>query len=119
MTNDIEYFVVGLIVLILFTFLNPIKILMPESVNTMLILGLILSFTVFAAIVFKEKASDERELSHIHIAGRISYIAGTLVLTLGVVYQAFNHEIDSWLLLGLFVMVLSKLITRIYFHHKR
>jgi hypothetical protein len=95
-------------------FLNPTHLTMPESVQSMLTLGLIVTFLIFAALIFREQASDERESMHRLISGRISYLAGVGTLITGLIIQASMHEIDKWLVIALCVMVLSKLLTRIY-----
>ncbi len=111
--------VIGLTLLgILGIFLNPTHLLMPDSVNMMLILGLILGFLGFVGLVWREHASDEREVVHIGKAGRLSFFSGATVLVIGIVTQAMQHEIDPWLLYALSVMVLAKLISRT-FHNLR
>ena len=99
-------------------FLNPGHLIMPDNIQSMLIVGLIISFLTFAAYLFREKSSDERESMHILAAGRISYLVGVGTLIIGISLQAFNHEIDSWLVIALCIMVFSKLLSRIYSHFK-
>lgn len=111
--------IIGVMVLaILGIFLNPTHLLMPDSVNMMLILGLILGFLSFIGLVWREHASDEREMAHIGKAGRLSFFSGAAVLVIGIATQAVHHEIDPWLLYALSVMVLAKLISRA-FHNLR
>lgn len=99
-------------------FLNPGNLTMPDSILSMLIVGLIISFLTFAAYLFREKSSDERETIHILTAGRISYLVGVGTLIVGIILQALKHEIDSWLVIALCAMVFSKLLSRIYSHFK-
>ena len=99
-------------------FLNSSSLSMPMSVQSTLILALLLAFIRFAAFIFKEKSSDEREDVHVQKAGRISYLVGVGVLVVGLIYQALNHEIDSWLVFALCAMVFSKIIFRIYSNFK-
>ncbi len=99
-------------------FLNPGHLTMPDSMQSMLIIGLIISFLTFSAYVFREKSSDEREAIHILTAGRISYLVGVGTLILGIILQALEHEIDPWLVIALCAMVFSKLLSRIYSHFK-
>lgn len=99
-------------------FLNPGHLTMPESMQSMLIVGLIISFLTFAAYLFHEKSSDERESIHILTAGRISYLVGVGTLIVGIIFQALKHEIDSWLVIALCAMVFSKLLSRIYSHFR-
>ena len=99
-------------------FLNPGRLSMPDSMQSMLILGLIVAFLTFAAYIFREKSSDERESIHILTAGRISYLVGVGTLILGIIIQALKHDIDPWLVIALCAMVFSKLLSRIYSHFK-
>lgn len=99
-------------------FLNPGHLAMPETVNSLLILGLIVAFLVFAAFVIREKSSDERETLHVLKAGRFSYLTGVGVLVLGIIVQALEHEVDPWLVLAICAMILSKLLSRIYSRFK-
>ncbi len=110
----IEYLSAFLIIVITILFLNPTHLTMPSSVVSMLTLGLILAFLTFAALIFRERSTDERESMHRLLSGRISYLAGVGTLIVGVVVQASMHKIDSWLVIALCVMVLSKLLSRIY-----
>ncbi|MBP9781494.1 hypothetical protein KBC89_02460 [Candidatus Woesebacteria bacterium] len=110
---------IGIIVLsILGVFLNPTQLLMPDSVNMLLIVGLILGFLGFTSLFWREKASDEREAVHMQKAGRFSFFVGTSILVIGIVMQALRHDIDPWLLYALSGMVLTKLISR-SFHSLR
>ena len=99
-------------------FLNPGHLSMPDNMVSMLIVVLIISFLTFAAYLFREKSSDERESIHILTAGRISYLIGVGTLIIGVILQALKHDIDPWLIIALCTMVFSKLISRIYSHFK-
>ena len=103
---------------ILTVFLNPTHLLMPDTINTMLMLGLILGFLVFVGLVWQERANDERESSHIHKSGRISFFMGSAILVVGVVIQAFHHNIDPWLIYALAGMVFTKLISRVFHYFK-
>ena len=99
-------------------FLNPSNLSMPDNVVSMLIIGFIVSFLTFAAFIFRESSSDERETLHILKAGRISYLTGVAALIVGIIIQTLSHEIDPWIVFALCAMVFSKLISRIYSHFK-
>lgn len=103
-----------LILFIAVLFLNPGHLTMPESIVSMMIVGIITAFLFFAAYILNEKSADEREAIHILRAGRISYLSGVATLIAGIIVQGINHEIDHWLIIVLCVMLLSKLISRIY-----
>lgn len=106
------------IVCIALLFLNPTHLTMPDSFNTMLMLGVIIAFLFFAGIVWKEKAEDERDQVHIIHAGRLSYIIGVGLVVIGILLQAVKHEVDAWLVITLCGMVLSKFLSRLYFRLK-
>lgn len=99
-------------------FLSPGNLTMPDSMVSMLIIGLIVSFLTFSAYLFRERSSDERETIHILTAGRISYLVGVGTLILGIILQALKHDIDTWLVIALCVMIFSKLLSRIYSHFR-
>lgn len=95
-------------------FLNPGHLAMPDTLVSMLVVVLIISFLTFAAFLFREKSSDERESIHILTAGRISYLVGVGTLIIGIILQGLKHDIDPWLVIALCAMVFSKLLSRIY-----
>lgn len=101
------------IVLILILVGSSEMLLMPRSSDMMLLLGLIVSFLVFSAAIWKESPADERENLHRLNAGRISFLVGSVVLVVGIVSQARSHNIDPWLIWALIAMVGSKLVSRI------
>lgn len=107
------------ILVIAIVFLNPGHLTMPNNLQSMLILGLILSFFTFAAFIYKERSLDEREASHIQMAGRISYLVGIGILICGVIVQSISHNIDPWLIYALCAMIFSKLVSRIYSRYHR
>lgn len=109
----IEISTSSILIIILLLFLTPSELLMPQGVEMMLILLLILVFLVFSSVVWKEQAADERENMHRLNAGRVSFLVGSLVILIGVVVQAFSHDIDQWLVIALIAMVLSKIISRL------
>lgn len=99
---------------VLVIFLNPTNLLMPDSLNLMLILGLIIGFLGFVSFIWKETATDEREATHIWKAGRLSFLVGVTVVVIGIIVQAMKHDIDPWLLYVLFAMVAAKLVSIIF-----
>lgn len=105
-----ELFLSALIVSLLIVFLNPFNLLMPPSVVMMLIVGLIVFFGIFGAIIWKEKPRDEREALLSQRAGRIAFLTGTTVLVIGITYQEYYHTLDSWLIYALVAMILGKVI---------
>lgn len=91
---------------------------MPQTVDAMFVVGIIITFLFFVAFIFKESSSDERESAHILKASRISYLVGVGVLTLALIVQTLMHSIDVWIIYAVVAMILSKLISRIYSHYR-
>ncbi len=103
---------IGLII-ILGTLLNPFKMGMSSSLHMALTILLALLAIAFIAFGWKELPADEREAHHRNKAGRIGYLAGTAILSAGIVFQSIEHAVDPWLIAGLGVMVLMKLVSLI------
>ncbi len=85
--------------------------MMGEMIALSIVVVLLL---VWVGFVMQEEARDEREIVLKMKAGRAAYLSGLGVLTLGLIVQAFAHNIDPWLTVALAVMVLSKLFSRLY-----
>lgn len=88
----------------------------PQMVSVSLLLGL---YTVGMSLVGEGKSRDEREISHRYIATRGGFIAGTIVLSIGILYQLFTHNLDPWLLAGLIAINLVKTIILIYLNYRK
>ena len=73
----------------------------------------LLAVLVFGLCVFvwREAPRDEREYAVTTQAGRSAYLAGGVLLTIGVAVQTLQHRVDIWLVLGLAGMVLAKVIS--------
>ena len=101
---------IGLLVL----FLDPFMYWMPSYAVYVALAFAFLSFGIFAGMVWREKAQDEREELHAMRASRMAYLAGLAVLVVGAAYQALTDMVDGWVFSAIAVMVLVKLATRLY-----
>lgn len=99
---------------ILIAFINPTGLLMPESTFMFLIIIFVLTYFVYTGFIWKEAHGDEREQIHRLYAGRFSFFAGSASLIAGIVVQSLRHEIDPWLIISLGIMILTKILARIY-----
>jgi len=108
----------SLLVILLFLVLNPFDILMLSNIYMMLLALFVVAFLVFLGLIWRARATDERELSHQHAASKISYTFGVNILAIGIVFQALAHTLDPWLATSLGVMVLGKIIATAYYKHK-
>lgn len=113
--NFIVEIVTSLVLIILAVFLlNPFHAWMPAMGVKMIAGALLVIFTIFAGLLWKEKAKDERELLHKMIAGRIAFLVGTALIVIAIIYQNFTTQIDPWLVIILAGMILSKIAGLIY-----
>ena len=102
------------LVVILGLLADPFMLWMPDmAAMTVLIIAAAL-LCVWIGLVIREHGGDERSVAHRMHAGRIAYLLGIGVLTVGLVVQGFTYSIDPWIALALATMVLSKLAVHLY-----
>ena len=108
--------IVAVILLVVFLGLlsDPFMVLMPPPVAmAVLVLAAALS-AAFAGLVVAERPGDEREDAHRAAAGRAAYLAGIVVLALGLLIEGFSaHHVDPWLLGALAAMIVAKVLARL------
>lgn len=109
-----EIIISSILVVLAVLLLNPFQFWMPDMFMMAILASLFVVFVLFASFVLQEKAQDEREVAHKMLSGRVAFLAGAAILTLGIIVQAFSHRVDVWLVGTLVVMVVSKVATRIY-----
>jgi apolipoprotein N-acyltransferase len=110
--NEITLSIILIILTILF--LDPFMVLMPSSLIYMLVGGMAIIFSVFAGLVWRERAEDERDELHNMFAGRTGYVMGAGVLVVGIIWQTIFAHPDPWLMTALIGLVLGKL-TGLYY----
>jgi hypothetical protein len=97
---------------------DPFMFWMPDQLALTVLFVAVVLLGAWMGFVMKEKARDEREVQHIMNSGRIAYLAGFVVLTMGLAIQGFvGHHVDPWIAGTLGVMIVAKLISQIYFEH--
>ena len=90
------------------------------NMNQMLSVSLLLSlYAVLMSLAGEGKTIDERETQHRYISNRAGLIAGTVILSIGTLYQLFHHNLDYWLLAALITINLVKIMSLIYTHYKK
>ena len=115
MKNNIKETIITVcLIVIAILLLNPFHFWMPDMVvMAMLVVALVL-FGIFASFILREKSFDEREDQHKTLAGRNAFLAGSGVLMIGIIIQGYTHSVDPWLVIGLIVMILVKIATRMW-----
>lgn len=77
-------------------------------------------YTVAMSLVGETAILDERDVLHRNLSNRAGLIAGLCVLSIGTLYQMFiSHMTDYWLLGGLIIINLTKIISLIYLRNKK
>ncbi len=115
MANKLFSIVTAVVLLVLLVLLSdPFMVWMPMGVQLAVLVAAAVVACAWAGFVMYEQAHDEREALHKMHAGRVAYLSGIAVLTVGLVVQGFAHSIDPWVSAALGVMVISKLAARFY-----
>ena len=98
----------------LLTLADLVPFWMPMMGEMMVLLLVVILLLVWAGFVMQETAHDEREVLLKMKSGRVAYLSGLGVLMLALVMQGIQHAIDPWIAVTLAVMVITKLVTRLY-----
>jgi uncharacterized membrane protein len=117
----IYYYLALLVLLALITYeltanTNTETMSMPAMVSVSVLL---VGYVVAMSLIGEGKATDEREIQHRYFANRAGLIAGTTLLSIGVLYQLFTHRLDYWLLAGLLTINVVKIISLLYLHYRK
>lgn len=94
---------------------DPFMLFMPPMAAMVLLLCAVVLLCIWSGFVVYEQVTDEREIMHRMYSGRVAYLSALAVLTLGLLLQGLSHSIDPWIAGTLAVMVVSKLVARLYF----
>jgi hypothetical protein len=115
MLSNLAEIVVSLTFVVLLALkLDPLDLLMPTKVQMSILALLVAAAGLYAGILFRQKARDEREALHLYRASRFAYVAGVGLLVLAIVLQSFRGGADPWLFYILAGMVIVKLVILIW-----
>lgn len=104
-----EIVITILLATIAFIFVNPYW--MPMGLMSTVIFAFAGLFVAFVIFIWREKKGDEREIYLRNVAGRVGYLAGALVLVLGIIFEVLkNHMVNKWLIAALISMIIAKLL---------
>ncbi|HWB34172.1 MAG TPA: hypothetical protein VG753_02560 [Candidatus Paceibacterota bacterium] len=104
----------AVLVLLLMLLSDPFMLWMPMGLQMAGLLAVTVLACLWAGFAVYERPRDEREAQHITQAGRVAYLSGISVLTAALVMQGVAHAIDAWIPAALAVMVVSKLLARLW-----
>lgn len=114
MNTFLQWAILALLALVLFTLVDPFMYWMPSMVQMVALTVAAALLVLFCSFVIAEKGGDEREVQHRMLAGRAAFLSGIVFLTTALLYQGFTHTIDPWIPLSLCAMVFAKLVMRWY-----
>lgn len=103
-----------ILLILLGVFLNPWDILMPTKAAMMFTAIFLVAFALFAALLWRERAADEREEFHFMRADRAAFIVGAGTLVLALSWEVFTHSISTGVIAALAAMILTKLAVLSY-----
>ncbi len=112
------YFEVALLAILVVSFivllLQPFHPIRKVFFSLGIIVSLIVVYIVRAYIMWTEKPEDERSLSYSYKSSWLAYLTGSLFLLIGIFLEAYEGDIDEWLLVSLAAMFLAKFSSMIY-----
>lgn len=113
--NTIQIIVAVVFVVLICLLTDPFMLFMPPMAAMAALLCAVIVLCVWSGLVLNEQVTDEREVMHRMLAGRVAYLSALAFLTTALLVQGLSHHIDPWIGGTLVVMVLSKLGARLYF----
>ena len=87
---------------------------MPEMLEVIFLLLLIIIFGGYAAFFLREAGRDERELWQRAFAGRIALFFSTSVLLVAIIFTTLKDTPSPWFFAILISIILGKIIGRWY-----
>ena len=109
-----EAVVSAILVVLLVFFIDPLQAWMPSASAMLFVALLVAVFGVFAGLVWRERAEDERDNLHRLLAGRMGFLTGAVVLVAGITVESVQHSLDPWLVYALAAMVFAKVAGSLY-----
>ena len=100
----------GLTLVMIGTIIGTKNVEMSDAASMMIVGLFSVALFAYVALVHREMPADEREKHISMTAGKYAYLAGALVLSIGIVAQSIEHDLDIWLPMALGAMVMTKLI---------
>jgi hypothetical protein len=115
MKNNIKEIILTLAIVFMATLLlNPFGFWMPNMMVICILAFILALFGLFTGIILREKSEDERDNIHRGLAGRNAFIVGSFVIVVGITVQGYMYKVDTWLVLALTSMIVTKVVTRIW-----
>lgn len=97
---------------IAFLAVAPDAIVMPSTLQMLLIAIVIVLISGFLVFLWREQPGDERELQNQAIASRSAYLVGCIVLIIALAVQSVRHDLDPAIPVALLAMIATKIIVQ-------
>lgn len=107
--NRTDLVIGGVVIVCLLLSSNLFATIMPSSVVMVLIAVFVAAFGLFSMLIWRENPRDEREAHLLLSADRLGFLAGAVVLSVGLIITSLRHQSTSLLALALAAMILAKL----------
>lgn len=117
MKKQSELIVSATLLVVLFLKLDPLHLFMPTATQMVLLAVFAAAFALYAGVIFREKARDERESFLLYRANRLGYLVGIVSISLIIVIQDLQHSLDPYLLFILAIMIVVKLAVLKFTRH--
>lgn len=110
MLSNLAEILVSLVFVVLIVLkLDPFDLLMPTKAQMSVLALLVAAGGLYAGLLFRQRARDEREALHLHRASSTAYVAGVLILVVAIAWQSFSGAADPWLFYVLGAMVVVRI----------
>src|SRR5579864_6689249 len=84
--------------------IDPMGLWMPTMAQMTMLALVVIAFGVFVIFLVHESGGDERDESNRAFAGRVAFLAGSVVLLVGIVVESLAHALDTLLVVALVAM---------------
>ena len=115
----LHYLIAAVLVISLIAVSDPYMFLIPGMAEMVVLVFIAALVAGYAGLVLAEKPEDEREDAHRAFAARAGFITGIAILTAALLYQGFNHMLDSWVAVALGAMIVAKVFGRAWANYHR
>ena len=109
-----EIILLGALLVLLVLLLDPLHIIMKLMLSGFIVACLAVLYLVKLVIIVKEKPQDERDLQHRFYSSWVSYYTVSIILFIGVFVESLHGMADTWLIIALGGLFITKLGSLIY-----
>ena len=113
-TFFVETILLAVLSLLLILLIDPFNLMMKLMMSGVVVVALIILYITKFIVIWRENPQDERDLAHRFRSSWISYYSVSMLLFIGVLTESLTGDIDTWLIISLIGLFVSKLASMIY-----